>query len=300
MFDELTYLIYKVLRIKGYGAVSMNKALLTLSHNEALFSNEDHSIEPLKKWIRKEFTDRFFEPDDDLNKMLNFACDKKVKFINVLNHQYPISLKKSLTNSTPPVLSYIGNVNLLNTYKVGFCGSRKASEKGLEVAKDCAIQLSERKIAVVSGYASGVDIQTHYWALKSNGATIIVLPEGINHFYIKKELKEVWDWNRVLIISEFEPNSIWSTSRAMQRNNTIIALSNAMVLIEAGEKGGSIDAGEKALRMHKYLFAPIYEGMPEHAIGNEILLNKGAYPIRKSSKTMRANLNQLLKAVAIG
>ena len=58
------------------------------------------------------------------------------------------------------------------------------------------MQLSGLDIAVVSGYASGVDIQTHYWALKSGGTTIIVLPEGINKFYIKKELKDVWDWNR--------------------------------------------------------------------------------------------------------
>lgn len=63
-----------------------------------------------------------------------------------------------------------------------------------------------------------------------------VLPEGINHFRIKKILAGFWDWNRVLVISQFEPEDSWQTFRAMTRNQLIIALSHAMVVIEASEK----------------------------------------------------------------
>lgn len=299
MFNELIYLIYKILRVRGYGVASTNKLLLSLDQNSGIFDASDSVILKLKAWLKIEFSERFFEPDTELNKMLLSADNKQVYYLNVLDYSYPTSLKKTLKNNAPPVLSLIGNQELLNLNKVGFCGSRKASDKGLEVAKDCAIQLSELNITIVSGYASGVDMQTHYWTLKNGGKTIIVLPEGINKFYIKKELREVWDWNRVLVISEFEPNSIWSTARAMQRNNTIIALSDAMILIEAGEKGGSIDAGNKTLRLKKFLFAPIYDGMPDYAIGNELLLSRGAYPLRKNSKTSQANLSQVFKAVEL-
>ncbi|WP_435525353.1 DNA-processing protein DprA [Chryseobacterium indoltheticum] len=78
-----------------------------------------------------------------------------------------------------------------------------------------------------------MDLKTHYTSLKNDGSTIIVLPEGLENFKIKKILKDVWDWERVLVISEYLPNAIWSVSRAMERNSTIVALSNLMVLIEA-------------------------------------------------------------------
>ncbi|HXB41686.1 MAG TPA: DNA-processing protein DprA, partial [Bacteroidia bacterium] len=133
---------------------------------------------------------------------------------------------RQLGINAPTILSYKGNLSLLKSKKIGFCGSRKASEKGLNVAKDVTQQVSKKGITVVSGYASGIDQQTHYWALKENGNTIIVLPEGINHFKVKSFVKEVWDWNRTLIISEFMPNAIWSAGRAMERNLTIVALSD--------------------------------------------------------------------------
>jgi len=51
--------------------------------------------------------------------------------------------------------------------------------------------------------------------------------------------------------------------------------------------------------MHKHLFTPIYEGISGYAIGNDILLKKCAFPIKKSATTLRANLNPVLKAVGI-
>ena len=58
----------------------------------------------------------------------------------------------------------------------------------------------------------------HDTALKNGLSTIIVLPEGISHFSIRKELQPVWDINRVLVISEFLPSDQWMEGRAMQRN----------------------------------------------------------------------------------
>lgn len=217
-----------------------------------------------------------------------------IEYVSILDRDYPLELQSELSTNAPALLSLIGNKELLKTKKVGFCGSRKASEKGFEITLDCVEQLVDEKITIVSGYASGIDQKAHYTALSNDGATIIVLPEGIKGFRIKKDLKEVWDWERVLVISEFLPNAIWSSSRAMQRNNTIIGLSDLMVLIEAGNKGGSLDAGIKTLQLKKHLFTPIYENMPESAIGNQILLEKGALPLKRKVTTLKANLDRLL------
>jgi DNA processing protein len=125
-----------------------------------------------------------------------------------------------------------------------------------------------------------------------------VLAEGILHFKLKRELRDVWDDGRAVVVSEFLPGLPWSVHHAMQRNRTICGLSLAMVLIEARENGGSYEAGKASLELGVPLFAAVYEGMPVSATGNSELLGKGAKPLMRSRSTHRANLSPVLTAVA--
>jgi DNA processing protein len=84
---------------------------------------------------------------------------------------------------------------------------------------------------------------------------------------------------------------------AMQRNKTICALSNAMILIEAKKKGGSIEAGRECLKMRIPIFAAIYEGMPEWADGNYLLIKQGAIALKKNNKSNRANLENIFSVL---
>ena len=282
---ELFKFTYNLLQIKGVGRVKVNKILSRIEsyvNNSQVEYNKVFDI--LRTLIPENNIKSLFEENILKNEIEN------IQYSTIIDNDYPTALKLLNTNA-PSIIAYKGNIGLLNNKKIGFCGSRKASEKGLSVAGDISNQVVKKNVTVVSGYASGIDQKTHYESLKSGGTTIIVLPMGINQFKIKKYLTDVWDWNRVLVISEYLPNAIWSVSRAMQRNTTIIALSDIMVLIEAKETGGSIDAGYKTLSLNKPLFAPIYQGLPDIAKGNQILLRKGALPLKKKRETMRANLD---------
>lgn len=126
---------------------------------------------------------------------------------------------------------------------------------------------------------------------------MIVLAEGIVGFRIKPEIASVWDWNRVCVVSEFAATAPWSVSHAMQRNRTIIGMSRAMILIEAGATGGSVSAGRDALASNVPLFAAEYDSMPEAAVGNRELIKQGAIPLLRSRATMRADLNGVLGAL---
>ncbi len=84
----------------------------------------------------------------------------------------------------------------------------------------------------------------------------------------------------------------------MQRNQTICALSRAMILIEAGSSGGSVEAGKTCLKMGIPLFAPVYEGMPDTAKGNQELLGQGARPLLKNRQTNMANATAVLSALS--
>lgn len=282
--------IYSFMKVKGIGVTRTNKELLTyMQQLGSMWKLEDWLLSVLSADQKEEYYSQY-ETVEGLK-----IKSHDVRFNTVLDQSYPVNLKSLLKLNTPPVLSMIGNINLLSNRTVGFSGSRKVSEKGVAITKDCVEQLSQEKdISIVSGYAQGVDKEAHYTALASGGSTIIILPNGISSFYVRQELKDVWDWDRVLVISEYLPKDKWSVSRAMNRNNTIIGLSNIMVVVEAGLTGGSLDAGLRTLEDNKPLYVPLYSDYPESALGNKVLLERGAKSIRRSRQSNRANVMALL------
>jgi DNA processing protein len=221
-----------------------------------------------------------------------------VRVLSIIDTDYPENLRTALGESAPVLLLCLGNLELLKHVSVGFCGSREASEKGMATARDSAMLLANDKINIVSGFAAGVDMNAHRAALAAGGTTTVVLAEGILRFRVKKEIRDLWDDNRTLVVSEFGPNLPWSVSHAMQRNKTICGLSRAMVLIEARSTGGSIQAGRDCLKMGLPLFAAVYEGSPESARGNEELLHNGAKCLMKSRSRDLPNMTPVLDAIA--
>jgi DNA processing protein len=209
--------------------------------------------------------------------------------------RYPMRLKVLLGKHAPQRLYLRGNSDLLDEHAVSFCGARNASEKGIEAAALCARTASNSRFVITSGNARGVDRATHREALLSGGFTILVLPEGMEHFRVAPELRDVWDWTRVLVVSQFEPKAVWRSYHAMDRNKTIMALSCAMIVVEAGEKGGTRAAGEDALKLQIPLFAVDYGFDETVAPGNRELIRKGAKPLKKSRETGEPNLTTLLK-----
>lgn len=222
------------------------------------------------------------------------------KCLSPSDEAYPQRLRSILTDGLlpPPDLWLLGNLELLNSKGVGFCGSRSASETSLNIAADCASQLSEQKLAVISGYAPGVDMASHEAALRSGGHTIIVLPEGIDQFRIKKALKEIWDWSRVLVCSYFPRNAVWRVDRAMDRNKAIVGLSDAVIVLEARDKGGTLNAGFRALEMQKPLFVVFFKEKTEGREGNAQLIDHGGIPLQRSRTTGKANLKGIFERIA--
>ena len=220
----------------------------------------------------------------------NKNIDRRSIRVDLNDARYPERVKTIMGKKAPKNLDMIGNLDLLEMPSIGFCGSRKSSVKGLETAQDCAEQAAQNNVSVVSGNAAGVDFEAHFNSLKAGGKTILVLPEGINHFRTRKALESLWDWERVLVISQFESDEPWKAFRAMTRNQLIIALSRVMIVIEAGEKGGTLNAGKETLKSGLPLFVAQYQDMSVDARGNQMLLNMGAQKLAKSRLTNRANL----------
>lgn len=211
---------------------------------------------------------------------IELAASHGFSFLHLDDPRYPRKLKHRLDDKAPLVLTVRGNVSLIDSDGISFCGSRKVSDRGRRAADLCSSMLWDYEYNVISGYAKGVDEVTHRAALASGGTTTIVLPEGCKGFRIKKSLEDVWDWERILVISEFAPSARWTTGRAMQRNSTICSLGDAMILIEARPKGGSYQAGLECLRLKIDLYAINFETVHEENRGNqELITGHGAIPI---------------------
>ncbi len=212
---------------------------------------------------------------------------------------YPKRLENLLGDKAPEVIYAWGNMELLDKPAVGFCGSRNVTEKGLDVTKDAAQQITELGWVIVSGHARGADTTAHRAALENGGSTIIVAPQGILGFKLRRELKDVAKPEQILIVSEFPPDARWTVWRAMNRNKTIIGLSDAMILVEARKKGGTFQAGQTAVRLGTPLFVAHYETPGETAAGNQYFLNKGAFALKKSKETGKANIRLLQEMITL-
>ena len=203
----------------------------------------------------------------------------KTVTVNLNTQNYPSQLALALGRRAPGQLDCRGNLDLLHAQAVGFSGSRKASAKGLTQAYTYASQLAREGWTVVSGHASGVDVTSHRAALAAGGTTILVLPHGMDQFRLRPELRPVWDWNRALVVSPYEPQAAFKPFRAIQRNEVIAGLSQGVVVFEAGNLGGTLNTGLTTLKLKRPLFAAVYEEMPPTATGNRLLIARGARPL---------------------
>ncbi|MFH0702890.1 MAG: DNA-processing protein DprA [bacterium] len=297
--NELSYSILRLLNVKNIGNSKAFKLIQNLKNKgvslvdliKAIDNNE--SFGSIKESLNEEIYNALKSNKNSIDKYIEILKSKNIKIVNRFDENYPAKLIKRLEDKTPLILFALGNYDLINDTSVGFCGSRDASQKGLEAIEAIIGSISDR-LVYTSGYAKGVDIKVHKESLEKGFKTIIVLPEGILNFKVKKEIKNIFNWDNILVLSEFMPDSKWSVANAMQRNSIIVALSNVMILIEAKEYGGSFNAGQKALELGVPLYIPKYDNSnSDHIKGNIILAKKGAKSFYKSKSTNEPKLEGL-------
>lgn len=208
--------------------------------------------------------------------------DTGVRVVTMLDESIPERLRRS---TVAPWYFYAGNLSVLDAGAVGFSGSRDASPDALGVTRQIAGASADRGWTVISGGARGVDIAAHVAALDHGGSTVILLPQGIATWRMPPELRR----DNVLVLSEFQPFDDWGSYRAMQRNKSIVHLSDWLVIPQAGVGGGTRNAGEYALKQHQPTW--VVDMGPEYD-GNNALIKLGATPLAWCNEA--SDLDQLL------
>lgn len=217
---------------------------------------------------------------EDVDALANELYRQGVRMWVQEDNLYPPRLLTTLEEKAPPVLYVHGNLDNA-AQGIAFSGSRRVSEQGIKHTMHLTQEAVKRGYAVISGHAPGVDVVAHRTALENNGITVLVLPEGILKFQLRAELRELVEQNpdNIVVVSEFPPHMSWSAGNAMARNKTIIGLSAALCVIEAGETGGTLNAGKAALKLGTPVLVLDYLTPPGSAAGNALLLQQGAQAI---------------------
>lgn len=167
---------------------------------------------------------------------------------------YPSFLGDCLGTQAPLLLFYQGNEALLNAEGGGIVGTRRPTAEAAGWAKETAQFLAGEGYTLMSGGAAGIDLEAHEAALRADGTTVLILPEGLHTYHPPPAIRRGLANGQVMLLSEFLPSSAWQTHQAMTRNRTIAACSRFICVVEPRPSGGSMFTAEEALRQGKRVF----------------------------------------------
>ena len=209
------------------------------------------------------------------------VIDSGFEVVPFFSNFYPVRLKEIMGTTFPPLLYLYGNKSILNYRGIALLGDKFISDKGGEIAYTAARELSHHQITTISGYAAGADMIAHRSALENSGTTLAVLPQGILKFSFHESLKDVFDPERIAVISPFYPTREATKFNAFIRNKIACAIARAVFIIEAPHEGGIYEAGKSAHKLNVPLFTTEYGSYPKSAEGNRRLIEElGAMPVR--------------------
>lgn len=152
-----------------------------------------------------------------------------------------------------PALFTRGDRSVLAGPCVAIVGTRKASTYGQAVATKFAEELGRSGVTIVSGGATGIDAAAHHGALQVGGATAVVLGGGIDRVYpaAHRDLFDRIAAGRGILISQYAIGTAPMDYTFRNRNFTIAALADAVIMIEVPEKSGALVTASAANDQNK-------------------------------------------------
>ena len=176
----------------------------------------------------------------------------------LLSEEYPASLREI---AVPPMVLYVRGAYDLwcDREHISLVGTRRASEYGQKLTRQIVKDLSgvHPPLTIVSGLAYGVDIRAHEAALAEGLPTVAVLAHGLDTLYPSAHRRMAEDILRDggAWVSEYPPGVKPYRQAFVARNRIIAGLSAATIVVEAGERSGSLSTASYALESGREVFA---------------------------------------------
>jgi DNA processing protein len=187
-------------------------------------------------------------------KEIQFINDNAIDYLYFLDTNYPEKLKHCI--DSPVLLFQTGTVNLKKQRIISIVGARKITTSGIAFCEQLIETLTVYNPVIVSGFAYGTDITAHKAAMKNKLQTVGCLAHGLNQIYPKVHKKYMTSVEENGgFFTEFTSQDAFDKNNFLKRNRIIAGLSEATIVIESAEKGGSLVTADIANSYNRDVFA---------------------------------------------
>ncbi|MFT5646068.1 MAG: DNA processing protein [Aureispira sp.] len=252
--QDLFYLL-ALQRVEGVGDIIAKKLLTHCGSAEAVFKTKTTqlaAIDGVGSMLLRSLKDKSIFQKANLE--LEFIKSNDFNAISFQDKKYPDRLRHCIDG--PLLLFTSGNIDLKNRKIISIVGTRQITSYGTEFCRKLIEDLAPLDPIIVSGFAYGVDIVAHQLAMEQKLQTIGVLAHGLNQIYPKTHKKYV---------AKVEENGgfmteFWSSSNPdkenfVRRNRIVAGMSEATIVIESADRGGSLITANIANDYNRDVFA---------------------------------------------
>ncbi|MGE5678263.1 MAG: DNA-processing protein DprA, partial [Pseudomonadota bacterium] len=262
--------------LAGVGGKSCMNLIRYFGSAENVYGNTFHEL--MASGIVNEKTAAAISSDTNIAKADEYLKSMKEIGINVYtihDSEYPQNLKNIY--DPPPVLYVKGSIKAEDGLAIGIVGSRKATDYGLKTAERIAYRLAEVGITIVSGMALGIDSAAHRGALHAKGRTIAVCGCGLKYTYpVSNYNLGVEIARNGAMVSEYPFDTPANPYQFPARNRIISGMSLGVIIVEAGERSGSLITADYALEQGREVFAVPGNISSPNSVGTNSLIKSGA------------------------
>jgi DNA processing protein len=251
---ELLHLL-ALLKVDGVGDIVAKKLLNHFATAENIFkakANQLESIDGIGRVLIKNLKDKSVFNLAEAE--LKFIKDNDINCLFYQDEKYPDRLKHCIDG--PILLFTSGTIDFNNRKVISIVGTREITSYGAEFCKKFIEDLAPLNPIIVSGFAYGVDIVAHKIAMDLGLQTIGVVAHGLNQVYPKVHKKYVAKMEQNGgFMTEFWSNSNPEKENFVKRNRIVAGISEATIVIESAEKGGSLITANLANDYNRDVFA---------------------------------------------
>ncbi|MNQ01382.1 hypothetical protein D3C85_140410 [compost metagenome] len=242
-------------RVEGVGDIMTKKLLTHFGDAESVFkakASQLSTIDGVGSVLLKNLKDKsVFEK---ANQEIQFIQSNDINAVYFQDGDYPERLKHCIDG--PVVLFTSGNINLKKRKIISIVGTRQITSYGIEFCRKLIEDLAPLDPIIVSGFAYGVDIVAHQLAMENNLQTIGVVAHGLNQIYPKPHKKYVARMEQNGgFMTEFWSSSNPDKENFVRRNRIVAGMTEATIVIESADRGGSLITANMANDYNRDVFA---------------------------------------------
>lgn len=241
-------------KILGIGSRRINQMVDYFGTAQAAWEASEAAIRKIPDFPQDAAHKLTLRHKHDPNKDWYLLQERGIDVVLLGDKIYPENLK---TIFNPPATIYVkGTIKPQDALALAVVGARKPSPYGVLVAEKLTKELAQAGLCIVSGMARGIDTAAHRGSLLGKGRTIAVFGTGVDVIFPRenKKLMEEIVLNGA-VVSEFPPGTQGEPWHFPARNRIISGLALGTLVVEAGEKSGSMITVDFALEQGRDVFA---------------------------------------------